>query len=207
MGGIAKKDCPYCKTKDVAFTAVEEWKNRKAEARGLFICGACHEGVIWEWWGGSQPTQVSGFVNSWGISLGRQWPEADLGDAPEDTPLTVANFFRQGTSSLDGGNFDAAGMMFRKCLESATKILDENLASKKLVKRIDELAEAGKLTTDLACWAHEVRLGGNDAAHDDEPFTLEEAQDLRNFIESFLRYAFTLPTAVKRRAKPSEPVD
>lgn len=93
-------------------------------------------------------------------------------------------------------------MMFRKCLESATKILDSTLASKALVKRIDALAEAGRLTTELASWAHEIRLGGNEAAHEDEPFTVEEAQDLRNFIENFLRYAFTLPSAVKRRSKP-----
>jgi hypothetical protein len=108
-------------------------------------------------------------------------------------------------SSLDTGSFDAAGMMFRKALESATKILDPDSANARLVRRIDLLAEAQKITPDLAQWAHEIRLGGNDAAHEEEPFTQEEAEELRNFIENFLRYAFTLPSAVRRRATPLEP--
>lgn len=71
MGAIAKKNCPYCKTKDVAFTAVEEWGTRNGTRRGLFICGACHEGVIWEWGGGSALKSLNGMVDSWGIWLGR----------------------------------------------------------------------------------------------------------------------------------------
>lgn len=55
----------------------------------------------------------------------------------------------------------------------------------------------------MGLWAHEVRLGGNEAAHEDEPFSKEDAESLRNFIENFLTYAFTLPSAVKRRAPPA----
>lgn len=146
------------------------------------------------------PMNVNGDIKRYEISLGRQWPAAVSGDAPEDTPPTVANYFQQGTSSFEVGNFDAAGLMFRKALETATKILDPSLSGKTLVKRIDALASSNKLTPAMAEWAHEVRLGGNDAAHEEDPFTLEEAQDLRNFIENFLRYAFTLPSAVRRRA-------
>lgn len=149
--------------------------------------------------------QVAGELYKFGIGLGDQWPMAESGQAPEDTPLTVARFFEQGTSSIELGNFDAAGMMFRKALETSTKLLDGDLAGKRLVNRIDELAEQHKLTPDLAEWAHEVRLGGNEAAHEDEPFTLEEAVDLRNFIENFLRYSFTLPSAVKRRSSAAAP--
>lgn len=205
MPAVAARDCPYCKTKRVAFTSVQDWKAHSGKWRSLFLCGACREGVIWEYnTDGSHPNNVSGNVETFRIELGEQWPKPESGAAPEDTPATVAAYFAQGTSSLESGNFDAAGMMFRKTLETATKVLDEKLAGKALVKRIDELATVGRLTPDLAQWAHEVRLGGNDAAHEDEPFTAEDARDLRNFIENFLRYAFTLPSAVRRRANPAE---
>ncbi len=203
MAGVAKRDCPYCHTKDVAFTAVIEWVTKSKSRRALFTCGSCEEGVIWEFSGPNNSVmQLGGNIEFFKMILGEQWPVEESGEAPEDTPASVARYFEQGTSSLRSGNFDAAGMMFRKTLETATKILDEALAKKPLVARIDDLAKKGKLTPDLAQWAHEVRLGGNDAAHEEEPFSSEDAESLRNFIENFLRYAFTLPSAVRRRSKP-----
>lgn len=161
----------------------------------------CQEGIIWEVVAGTTSSfvQYQGDLEESHALFYRQWPEAPSGLAPNDTPENTARFFEQGTSSLESGNFDAAGVMFRKTLESATKILDVRLSSQALVKRIDSLATDGRITSDLAQWAHEVRLGGNEAAHDDELFSESDAQDLRNFVENFLRYAFTLPSAVRRR--------
>ncbi len=208
--GVATRDCPYCKTKHVAFNSVADWKTQSGKSRALFRCGSCLEGVIWEYStaSGQHPMGSNGEVRQFHIVLGEQWPKPESGAAPQDTPASVASYFEQGTSSLEAGNFDSAGMMFRKTLESATRILDTNLSKIPLVKRIENLAAGGKITADLAQWAHEVRLGGNEAAHDEEPFSLEDCRDLCNFIENFLRYAFTLPSAVKRRsATPVENVD
>lgn len=202
MSAVAILDCPHCNTQKVAFTSIGEWMPTDRSRRALFRCGACGEGLIAEYWGTNSLRELAGDISQWSVSLGRRWPEPVNGDAPEDTPATIANFFQQGTSSLTSGNFDAAGMMFRKALESATKHLDAESAKLTLVKRIDKLVEKGALTQEMGTWAHEVRLGGNEAAHEDEPFTKEEAQDLRNFIENFLRYAFTLPSAVRRRSNP-----
>ncbi|GGB49866.1 DUF4145 domain-containing protein [Blastomonas aquatica] len=202
MGVVAKRNCPYCRTQDVAFTAKSSWKSENDGNRALFICGACSEGVIWEWSGGADPCGYNGHISSHRITLLRQWPDEASGAAPADTPPTTSRYFEQATASLINGHFDAAAMMFRKCLESATKLLSPESTSKSLYSRIEALVAKGALTEDMGKWAHEVRLGGNDAAHDDEPFTISEAEELRNFIENFLRYAFTLPSAVHRRAKP-----
>ncbi|MEO8722463.1 MAG: DUF4145 domain-containing protein [Sphingobium sp.] len=130
----------------------------------------------------------------------QQWPKIDKALCPPDTPENVVNYFDQATDSLNSGNFDAAGIMFRKALESATKGLDSELSRINLVKRIEKLVENNLITPALGEWATEIRLGGNDAAHEDEPFSKEEAQALHDFCENFLRYAFTLPAAVTRRA-------
>ena len=199
MGGISRQTCPYCRTTSVAFECVFDWTVRNNGKRALLRCGACGEAIIREYESPHSLTQILGDVSAYPVDLRRQWPEAPPGAAPDDTPENAANFFAQGTSSLEAGHFDAAGMMFRKTVESATKVLDPTSGKLSLVKRIDALADAGKLTNDLVQWAHEARLGGNEAAHEDDPFTPEQAQDLRNFVENFLRYAFTLPSAVKRR--------
>lgn len=207
MPGVAILNCPYCNAQNVAFNAIGEWSTTNRSSRCLFQCGACGEGLISEFWNASSITQLNGDINTWGVSLGQRWPEAPSGEAPEDTSPIVANFFQQGTSSLVSGNYDAAGMMFRKTLEAATKQLQADSVKLPLVRRIDRLVETGALTQEMGSWAHEVRLGGNEAAHEDEPFTREEAEDLRNFIENFLRYAFTLPSAVRRRSKPERSPD
>lgn len=200
---IKKQTCPHCRTQNVAFNFSSEWR-ASGEKRALFTCGSCSEGIICEVFTGHSLPQLGGDLERHPVTFGRQWPLMPSGAAPSDTPPTIARYFEQGTSSLESANFDAAGMMFRKTLESATKFLDPDLSSRPHIKRIDSLASSGRLTSDMATWAHEVRLGGNDAAHEDDPFTVEEALDLKNFIENFLRYAFTLPSAVKRRSGSSE---
>jgi Domain of unknown function (DUF4145) len=202
VAGIKRGECPYCFTKSVAFSVSQQWQTVHGNHRVLLRCGSCGEGVIWDFLPGTAADlkQAMGDLERYNTRFLRQWPAADSGEAPKDSPENVANFFQQAVSSLQAGNFDAAGMMFRKTLESATKAMNAEAAGQKLVKRIDQLVETGILTKDLGAWAHEVRLAGNDAAHEENPFSAEEASSLRAFTENFLRYAFTLPAAVARRA-------
>ena len=87
--------------------------------------------------------------------------------------------------------------MFRTTLEIALKIRFPKTKAKNLNDCINNAVEQGNLTSDLAAWAHEIRLGGNEAVHD-EPLSEEEAQDLRDFTELVLLYLFTLPEKLAR---------
>ena len=51
-------------------------------------------------------------------------------------------------------------------------------------------------------WAHEIRLGGNEALHEPEDFTREEAERLQTFTELFLTYAFSLPAMLRESFEP-----
>ena len=90
------------------------------------------------------------------------------------------------------GNWDAAGTMFRKAIDVGLKIKFPEIKGK-LYIRIKKAEEARGLTPELAAWAHQIRLDGNDAAHEEEPFTKEEAESLHTFTDLVLRYLFTLP--------------
>ena len=70
---------------------------------------------------------------------------------------------------------------------------------KNIYDRIEALASGGRLTPDLRDWAHQLRLGGADAAHDLDPFTQEEADELLGFAELYLTYVYTLPERLKER--------
>jgi hypothetical protein len=97
--------------------------------------------------------------------------------APEHTPDNIASFYAQGCRALQRGDSDAARMSFRKALDVATlnriRAIDppdlDTLLKRKLKGRIEWLHGQGKLTDDLAAWAHLMRDEGNDAAHEEKP--------------------------------------
>ena len=90
------------------------------------------------------------------------------------------------------GNWTAAGMMFRKTLEIGLKEKFPDIEGT-LARRINIAAERGGLTPDLAAWAHQIRLDGNDAVHEAEPSEEEETRRLQDFTNLVLLYLFTLP--------------
>ncbi len=104
------------------------------------------------------------------------------------------------------GDPDASGAMSRKVVDASTQQLlgEESKKYNNIQGRIDALAAANKLTPDLRDWAHQVRLGGNDAAHDLDPFTQEEADELLSFAELYLTYVYSLPARLKERRERAE---
>ena len=118
-------------------------------------------------------------------------PTLPKSDAPEFTPDNVARFFKQGKDNVSAGNWDAAGAMFRKALESGLKKKFPDIKGTPR-QRIDKAAKQHKLTPELAEWAHQIRDLGNDAVHEEE-FTEEEAKAMAAFTDLLLQYIFTMP--------------
>jgi hypothetical protein len=98
-------------------------------------------------------------------------------------------------------------MGFRKALDVATRHLIRALnpgdldavIARVLKQRIDWLHDKGKLTEDLKAWAHLMRDEGHDAAHEEDPYTPDEAEDLRDLTEVFLMHVFTIPGKIAEK--------
>ena len=118
-------------------------------------------------------------------------PSLPSTDAPAYTPENVARYFKQGMENMPR-NPDAAGIMFRKTLETALKARFPDFGGA-LIQRIDKAADEAVLTRDMAEWAHHIRRLGNAAVHEEEPFSEDDVKDLRSFTDLLLRYLFTLP--------------
>lgn len=123
-------------------------------------------------------------------------PEAETAVAPPFVPEGVGKPFIEGVESILNRQWNAAGAMLRRSIERAVKDLDKE-GKGDLKARIDALAEKGLIIKPVADWAHEARLGGNDAVHDEEDFTPEEAETLRTFAYEFLHAAYTMRERVK----------
>jgi hypothetical protein len=207
-------DCPHCHTTKAAFTGNAPVQAPPGQHQTFIIllqCEVCGEGVIAKL---QAPTADPNIIGRWsqgqtplgGIRLIRYWPSQIETKAPEHVPENVASVYLQGMDNRVRKNFDAAGTMFRKSLDTGLKRLDP-CGKGTLQQRIDNLSAALGITPAMKEWAHQIRELGNDAAHEEDPFTENEAKALQAFSELFLTYTFTLPgmLAVRKSPPPASP--
>ena len=143
--------------------------------------------------------QHQGDILNVGWTIAKFWPEPPGPIIPELLPPDVERVYLQAERNFPiNGNEEAAGTMYRKALDVALKKIDPTLSGM-LGPRIKKLADAGKLTPDIAEWSRTIKDTGNDAAHEEAPITRDELTHLRSFSEMVLRYLFSLPGAVKKR--------
>lgn len=122
------------------------------------------------------------------------WPEPPKPLLPDYLSENVARAFYQAEDNRFRRNWDAAGIMFRKVLETSMKELGvECQDAKTLYQRIRVLKDNGRLTADLADWADHIRLLGNGAAHDVEEPDEAEITELADLTRMLLIYLFEMP--------------
>jgi hypothetical protein len=204
-------DCPHCLTRGAGFEVTYQWRpGGIQDANLLAICGICKGGMTVQSYfrtgGNAHPDLVRDHVNYPGdrYRIVETWPKF-VAHCPADVPANVESFYNQGLENLAAGRWDAAGAMFRKSLDVATKIIAPDKRSKNLYTRINELVSEGVLTTAMGEWSHEIRLDGNDAVHDEEPETEADATISQRFTEALLTYSFTLPAMVEENRSKRTP--
>ena len=135
------------------------------------------------------------------------WPQRTASIAPNHTPPSVAGRFLEGEAAYERHSWNAAVSMYRSALDIATKSLPGVPAKQSFYTRLKWLADNGRITAEMKTWADRVRLEGNEALHDPDDFTEEDARPLRLFTLSFLRYMFELPGEVAAYEAETPPVD
>lgn len=202
-------DCPHCGIKKCAFTISNiidrlQPGNRNKNIILFAICNNCKKPIsalAQSHCNADTLAALDGDILEKSQSI-EIFPELHSQSIPESIPDNVKNFYRQAITSLDIGNYDAAGMMFRKTLEIALKSYKPSLTGN-LVSRINELGKNHELTPAMVEWANTIRLEGNKAAHEDF-FTEEEANQMKMFCHFTLIYLFTLPSAIEKSKKHTD---
>ena len=204
-------NCPHCGTTKAGFAGQHSRRREGAgEARHLWdvfaYCRVCQAGIVLvvKSAQGHNPLTSEWRNHRTTFSIQRVHPKSPAVAAPEHTPDPIAKDFKEGLSCLHRGDFNAAGMMFRKALQRTTTALAQTAgmsafkAKTPLQHRIDALANAGHLTDSMRDLAVAIKLDGNEAAHEeDQEFDKDAATQTQEFTELFLLYTFTLPERVK----------
>ena len=131
---------------------------------------------------------------------------SDLGsvDPPEHLPDEVKTAFEEASRSHTIGCWNAAGCMFRTCIDLATRNLlpiEETsglnqYTRRNLAPRLTWLFENGILPSNLSDLSSCVREDGNDAAHM-ASLGKEDAEDLLDFTVALLERIYTEPKKVE----------
>ena len=138
-------------------------------------------------------------------------------ETPEYLPTGIESIFREGATCLAVGCYNAAGTMFRLCVDLATKSMlpiEEvpglNAKTRRdLGLRLPWLFENGRLPDSLQDLSSCIKEDGNDGAHAGN-LSEADASDLLDFSVALLERIFTEPERLRlakerrdaRRAQP-----
>lgn len=123
--------------------------------------------------------------------------------APEFTPQRIASAFDEGAKCLAVECWNAAGAMFRLCIDLTTKEIFPAQAQVKrrvrreLAARLEWLFANGHLPASLKDLSSCVREDGNDAAHAGN-LSKVDSEDLAEFSAILLERIFTEPERIKQ---------
>jgi DNA-directed RNA polymerase subunit RPC12/RpoP len=119
-------------------------------------------------------------------------------------PIKVKAFLQQAIDSV----YAPAGSVML-CASAVDEMLKEKgYKDGKLYSRINKASQDGLLTSDMAIWAHQVRLDANDQRHADEVAelpTIEDAEKSIEFTKVLAEFLFVLPSKVKTGIDTSTP--
>ncbi|WP_454761282.1 DUF4145 domain-containing protein [Caulobacter segnis] len=194
-------NCPHCPINQVAASQAWEGSVRDKSYHWYvtLLCGSCGKPITAMLRANSYPNKPStiGAANLQDkFEVLDLWPQRVEFSAPNHSPENVARRFLEGEVAFRQRSWNAAVAMYRSALDIATKALDGVPKGLTFFKRLQWLHEQHRITPDMKDWADHVRVEGNEALHDPEDFTEEDARPLRLFTEMFLRYIFELPGEV-----------
>lgn len=133
--------------------------------------------------------------------------------APDYVPEDIANAFKEAVTCLSVECWNAAGAMFRLCVDLATKPKLPQNAPPSLIKtplgpRLDWLFRNSVLPGELEPLSSCIKDDGNDGVHAGT-LKKEDAEDLFDFTTQLLERMFTTPErlklAEKRRVERRKP--
>ncbi|MCH4548248.1 DUF4145 domain-containing protein [Rhizobium changzhiense] len=211
--GFFVRDCVRCGTRNVVHHIHGESVVRKHSQNHHELVGACadcRQYSVYVWYAptGGQPEAASYNGNVADFPGQRLSEEAvriatTAVELSEFIPERIANLFREANECRQMTWYEAAGAMYRKTLDVATKHIyahDSRLIDRQpaqaLRVRIKSLGEMKILDDDIVELADVAALDGNDATHDVDPYTKDEAEALEDLTFDLLERLFVRPAKI-----------
>jgi hypothetical protein len=205
MSVVIVIDCPYCPAENSTFLFQHGYQMRSDAQRAyihwmLFRCPRCSSGVTVRGVShkyGVSPEQADGDVHDL-LRYVEHFPKRAPIAAPGGLPPVIERLYIQAGECFQRKALDAACMTIRKTLEVALREKFGDFPGS-LSQHIQTLKIQHLLTDELAAWADEIRIDGNEAVHEAAEPDWENTWQMKEFLHVFLLYAFTLPAMIEQR--------
>lgn len=219
------RDCVRCGVKQVQHNVAGAGPRHDSYWEVAGHCASCKQLSVYIWRGSGSTDPMDGYGSSNIENAYTMLAEDAVRIATtsisvsEHVPTRIADLFREANECRQMTWYEAAGAIYRKTLDVATKHIyshDPRLAGKNpaqaLRVRIKSLGEMKILDEDIVELADVAALDGNDATHDVDPYTAEEAEALEALTMDLLDRLFVRPArlaAVKAKqiASGQRPAD
>ena len=186
--------CPHCSVANPNLRRKHhlETNNHAANARriwAIYVCGTCG-GVVSAWSPDHNQAVIEHFPQSASVD--------------DDTPERPKAYLRQAQESLHA----PAGAVMLAASAVDAMLKQRGYTEGSLYARIEKAAADHVLTSEMAPWAHAVRLDANDQRHADEAVVLPATEDAKRVLEFALalgEYLFVLPSRIARGIKAGAP--
>ncbi|WP_327578419.1 DUF4145 domain-containing protein [Streptomyces sp. NBC_00145] len=191
---------------------VPDHNNRLNVGFEAYKCAHCGRLVLAYGWTDFQPT------NDWDSTPSDLWdhpqaqeprwlPPAKSNRTFPDVPAAIESLAVEAHDCLTIKADRAAVTLARAVVEASAK--EKGVTKGSLIAKIDELHKLGLLRAHIKEAAHEVRFGGNEAAHGDlKPVDHEAAEEILTLMDEVLNELFQSPARVararQRRLKQSQ---
>ena len=163
-----------CETKDHEGNNLRRWI--------VSVCGNC---------GGL----VTASAPQFGQPIQELFPSST--EVHEDIPDRAKAYLAQAVASIHA----PAGAIMSAVSSVDSMLKEKGYSSGSLYTRIQSAVDDNLLTTEMATWAHEVRLDANDQRHADDAATLPTGNDAKRVIDFatvIAEYLFVLPARIQR---------
>ena len=179
--------CPHCSTANPNLRRVHHADTRDHAGQNprmwsLYACGTC-----------------GGMVTAWAASHNQPvrgvYPKFETVDL--EIPDRPRAYLKQASESMHAPA--GAVMLAASAVDSMLKA--KSYIEGSLYARIDKAERDHVITSDMAAWAHAVRLDANDQRHADEATelpTIADAQRVLAFAATLAQIMFVLPARVAR---------
>lgn len=199
--GFLIRDCFRCGTKGVQMTAKGFVKYDNLNFEVFFGCQVCDRGSIYR----GQP-QVNPLEAQARLDRGRHFDaepvmvEVSPPAISKEIPARIRDLFVEAALCRRTRRYEAAGAIFRKTIDVASKHLyatDARLTGRNpadaLRSRLKALGDLKILDEEIVELADVAALDGNDAVHDVDPYTAAEAEALEDLTSDLLDRLFVRP--------------
>ena len=185
------KRCPHCSVDNPNLIVVNEKIQTQADNGynprnwGVYKCARCG-GIV---------TAETNYNSKEVVNI---YPKPKT--VNEILPTKVKAFLQQAIDSV----YAPAGSIMLCASAVDAMFKEKGYTEGSLFSRIDKASNDHLITSEMAKWAHQVRLEANDQRHSDidaELPTIEEAKQAIEFTETLSEFLFVLPSKVTRGIK------